>query len=122
MTDQRSAYDITDGLDLAFLEDVAEDDMLELARLMARAAERSYRRGFQQGATIARNRPSVLPVDLHAWRYGTTTDISPWADAPRAETSLTRLHVENDRLCALGLPTSTLTDQHEVFVWPPKEG
>ncbi|WP_103728914.1 hypothetical protein [Novosphingobium sp. HII-3] len=121
MTNQRTSYDITTDLDLAFLKELPKDDLLELTRLMARAAERSYRRGFQQGATIARGEPAALPLDLHEWRYGTTTDISPWADAPRAETAVSRLHGENSRLRALGLPTSTLTDQFEIFVWPPKE-
>lgn len=121
MTMDRSAYDITADLDLAFINALREDDRTELARLIARAAERSYRRGFQQGATVALNRPADLPEDLHAWRYRVGTDISPWADAPRAETSLTRLHGENSGLRPLGLPTSTLSEGHEIFVWPPKE-
>lgn len=118
--DTVTAYSIAHGIDEAVFRSLTDEQMLEVARLAARAAERSYRRGFQQGATVARDRPADLPKDLHAWRYGTTTDLSPWADCDRGETSLSRLHTENDCLRRLGFPSSKLVDEYELFVWPPK--
>lgn len=120
MNDEPTAYQIEHGLDLKFIRALPDDDRLTLARLLARASERSYRRGFQQGASIASHRPEDLPRNLAEWRYGCETDISPWPDAARAETSLSRLHTENSGLRALGLPTSKINDGREIFVWPPK--
>lgn len=93
-----TAHHIHAGLDLSPLGDLTAEQRSLIAQLMARAAERSYRRGFQQGAHIATDRPEDLPADLHEWRYGTTTDLSPWADDRVAETSLDRLMTENQTL------------------------
>lgn len=102
-----SATNITAGLDMDLLRGMTADQRAIVAVLMARAAERSYRRGLQQGATIAQKRPADLPANIHDWRYGISTDASPWADSNRVETSLHRLHTENGDLRRLGFPVET---------------
>jgi hypothetical protein len=97
-------FDILEGLDVAPLATMSQDQLDLVARLMARSSERAYRRGVQQGATIAKNRPGDLPENLHDWRYGASTDLSPWADANRAEASLDRLYAENRGLRFLCFP------------------
>lgn len=94
----RTATDVTNGMadDLFAGIDSATKD--RIAKLMARIAERSYRRGFQQGAHIATTRPADLPKDLNAWRYGTSTDKSPWGDSNHVENSIERLFGENREL------------------------
>lgn len=108
MTDPRNARDITDGFpDGIFASDVFSDitdrQRDAIVTLMARASERAYRRGFQQGESIGRRRPEDVRADLSAWRYGYSTDDSPWADAARIETSADRLFCENTNLHRLGL-------------------
>lgn len=121
MTNDRSALDVAHGLDVDFIHALPYPNWSALMRLMARVAERSYRRGFQQGATIALNRAQDLPLDLSLWRYGAPLDISPWADAPRAETSVHRLLAENPSLGA----ASTAADISGrsgpvIFAWPER--
>ncbi len=90
--------DITAGLDLNGFEPLTPAQLRVVYTLMARAAERSYRRGVQQGAHIQKTRPHTLPSDLHRWRYGMSTDASPWVDSNRVETAIERLETENRRL------------------------
>lgn len=80
------------------LAGLSDADKRRVLKLMARAAENAYRRGFQQGATIATQRPQDLPPDLHAWRYGATLDVSPWADSRNRERSVARLLSEAPQL------------------------
>lgn len=100
-----SSTDILAGVDTDDLADLSPRQRQVLAIIMARAAERSYRRGFQQGVSISERRPDCLPSDLHEWRYTASADASPWADAAKVETSLERLHTENSGLRRI-FPTS----------------
>jgi hypothetical protein len=76
---------------------------------LARASERAYRRGFQQGVVISGKRPECIRPALHDWRYGISTDKSPWADARLCEPSLTRLWAENPHLRELGFIREALS-------------
>lgn len=97
-----SATDITDGLADDALADLTEVQRATVVLLMARAAERSYRRGFQQGVVVEALRSNEVRAELHDWRYGPSTDLSPWADGPRVEPSWHRLFMENPQLHRLG--------------------
>jgi hypothetical protein len=66
-----------------------------LVKVMARVAERAYRRGAQQGVHIARNRPQDLPKDLADWRYGRSADSSPGLDGGFTTTAVKRLEMES---------------------------
>lgn len=119
--DAASAFDVTDGLDLGFMRNLSDEDRGTLARLMARIGERHYRRGFQQGATLQQSDQSMQPEALADWRYGTSTDFSPWGDAPgRAETSLGRLHTENRALLRAGLPEALPGLPNVLLAWPSR--
>lgn len=91
----RTATDVTHGIADNIFDGIDAATKGEIAKLLARVSERSYRRGFQQGAHIATARPADLPKDLHAWRYGTSTDKSPWGDSNYVENSVERLFGEN---------------------------
>ncbi|AHE57416.1 hypothetical protein [Sphingomonas sanxanigenens] len=98
-----SAFDITAGISDGAFSDLNPHQRRMIIILASRAAERAYRRGFQQGAHIATERPANLPTDLHAWRYGASADLAPWADCPAVEPSIERLYSENKRLYRIGL-------------------
>ena len=101
MAHDPTAYDITHGFDDDVLAGLEQHQLDAITTLLARSSERAYRRGFQQGSTLSR-----LPearANLHDWRYGVSADDSPWADAPRIETSADRLFTENRELARLGL-------------------
>jgi hypothetical protein len=68
-----------------------------LLKVMARVAERAYRRGAQQGVHIAQNRPQDLPKDLGDWRYGPSADKSVGLDTNTkfATTAVERLEMES---------------------------
>ena len=66
---------VTKGLDLGFIHDLTDAQRLALGKAMARAAEKSYRRGFQQGAQIGGDQ-----LKLHDWRYLRSLDSSPAPD------------------------------------------
>lgn len=97
------ATDITHGMAPGTLANLSKADKARILKLMSRAAEKAYRRGFQQGAHIATTRPADLPKSLYDWRYGTSLDLSPWADCPRREKSLDRLRMECAGLREIGL-------------------
>ena len=65
----------------------------QLVRLMARIAEKAYRRGVQHGATLTKS--PLLRDDLSTWRYRPGADLSPWADSPTTTTSVHRLFSEH---------------------------
>lgn len=89
-----SATDVLAGLDTSHLNSLAPDQRKLLLVIMARVAERSYRRGAQQGHTYAK-RGEFLPQSMGDWRYGSSTDVSPWLVPARVETSVERLLTEN---------------------------
>ena len=53
-----------------------------IIKLLARVAERSYRRGAQQGITLAARHPERMPDLLCNWRYDYSTDLAPWLGKP----------------------------------------
>ena len=75
-----------------------------LIKILARVAERAYRRGAQQGVHFARTKPQVLPQCMHDWRYCTSVDNSIGLDGFKT-TSEARLFMETD-LYRLGLSPS----------------
>ncbi|WP_076071750.1 hypothetical protein [Sphingomonas montana] len=98
-----TATDITDGVPDDVLTDLPEEAKAIVRTLLARVSERSYRRGVQQGVTVFQRSPGSLPKDLHDWRYGTSTDLSVWADFDMSEASVSRLYTENMSLRRAGL-------------------
>lgn len=103
--DLMKSTEITHGMAERTLRKLAKADKARVLKLMARAAEKAYRRGFQQGAHIATTRPKDLPRDLWGWRYGTSLDVSPWADCRHREKALDRLLMECPGLRHTGLTT-----------------
>ncbi|MFD1951360.1 hypothetical protein ACFSGX_11355 [Sphingomonas arantia] len=98
-----AANDITDGIPDDVLNALPEEAKAVVRTLLARVSERSYRRGVQQGVTVSQRSPGSLPKDLHAWRYGASTDLSVWADFDMVEPSMSRLYAENGSLRRVGL-------------------
>ena len=84
---------------------LSKQDRKKLRRLIARIAERSYRRGAQQGAYLAAiGDPDMVPIDkLHDWRYGISLDLSPALDGPLRRPSLDLLDQEQSDLHRIGL-------------------
>jgi hypothetical protein len=96
----KSAHDITDGLPDGAFDHLSARDRARLIKLMARLAERSYRRGFQQGTTKG---DFARPQMVAGWRFRRSTDKSPWLDQPgRVEDSRSRLFMENHGLERIG--------------------
>lgn len=93
-----SAHDVTHGLEMARLNDINPKQREIVVTLLARVAERSYRRGVQQGAHIAQERPGELHRNLEAWRYGMSTDKSPSPDSNHVQSAIDRLKTENTNL------------------------
>lgn len=98
----KSMY-VAHGMAEDTLAKLSKADKARILKLMSRAAEKAYRRGFQQGAHIAMTRPADLPKDLCEWRYGTSLDVSPWGDCPNREKSIDRLLMEAKGLRRTGL-------------------
>ena len=70
----------------------------KLVRLMARIAEKSYRRGFQHGAVLGN--ACIDPADL---RFRRSLDKSPYTDSPNGgHTSIERPFMECGVLGKLG--------------------
>jgi hypothetical protein len=83
-------------------EDLPEKTKKKLTRIMARLAERSYRRGFQQGVFLSREGRQI--VDLYHFRYQTSLDAAPMTDGGYIDSATNRLFMENGVLCDLGFP------------------
>jgi|SRR5690625_1754169 len=82
---------------------LSQQDRKKLRRLIARIAERSYRRGAQQGACLVGN-PDAVPIDkLHDWRYRISLDLSPPLDGRLRRRSLELLDQEQWDLWKIGL-------------------
>lgn len=96
------------GLRHGEFDHLTDGDRGKLLRLMARLAEKSYRRGAQQGAVLGAE--GVIAHDLHAWRYERSLDRCPWLDDPQhTETALDRLLIENDDLRRIGFDIKETT-------------
>lgn len=93
-------HSVAVGLEYEAFAHLSEQDKKRLIRLMARIAEKSYRRGVQQGAAL--HDCPMFRDDLAEWRYMTPLDHSAWADSPYTETSVSRLFTENGELYRLG--------------------
>jgi hypothetical protein len=104
-----TAHCVTHGMPDGALEALDARTKALLVKLMARVAERAYRRGAQQGAHLALTRPQDLPRDLAAWRFRPSTDLSPWLDRRVVKPSTERLFMENPGLELLGLPERDLS-------------
>lgn len=84
---------------------LSKQDRKKLRRLIARIAERSYRRGAQQGAYLTSiGCPTMRPIDkLHDWRYRISLDVSPPLDGRLRRPSLDLLDQEQSDLHRIGL-------------------
>lgn len=95
------AHDVTTGLPAGTLAALSAADRAVLARLMARIAERAYRRGVCHAARLGAD---ALPVNLDRWRFGIRLDVSPLLGSARAtRPSLAFLFDHNPRLRRLGM-------------------
>lgn len=87
------------GLHLGEFNDLPKKYKKRLVRLMARLAEKSYRRGFQHGIVIG-NRRVIEPEVL---RFERSLDWSPYTDHPSLKDSaVVRLFMENGELRNIG--------------------
>ena len=103
-----ACYVDCDMPDNAFAHLTVKDRAL-LVKLMARLCERSFRRGYHQGAYVIGERSYVGKISLHDWRYGESTDVSRWYDRPgQTEDSTNRLFTENEGLTRLGFANPNL--------------
>ncbi len=105
MTYARTAHDITNGLPDDAFRHLSGKDKARLVKLMARLAERSYRRGFQHGAVAKQASPALdaCGVEIYDWRYGRVTDQCPIFGHPGfSEAAIGRLFMENRGLRGLG--------------------
>ena len=89
------------GLHLGQFDHLSDDDKVALRGLIARMAEKSFRRGFQQGWDSAKRGDSVC--DLVDWRFSTDLDVSVSPHDSYHSTSEHRLFVECD-LTDVGIP------------------
>ena len=92
---------VANGFAPGEFDHLSDRDKASLRRLLARVAERSYRRGAQQGAEMSKR--GEIGVKIHDWRYGPSLDRAPWLHGVRVETSLARLDMENGCLRDIGL-------------------
>jgi hypothetical protein len=73
-------------------------ERMEIAKVMARASEKSYRRGFQQGAHIGGDQG-----ELHDWRYFNSLDVAVWRECGTKASALHHLMMENPDLHKSGI-------------------
>ena len=94
---------VTRGIDLDAFSNISASDKAKLLRLMARVAEKAYRRGAQQGVVYAKLHPKAQPGDVFNWRYGASLDVSPaLLHKGSREPSINRLLMEAPGLRHLG--------------------
>lgn len=110
--DAKDSSDFTEdslahGLKFGEFNDIPNEKISKLIRLMARISEKSYRRGVQQAAMffIEKDGAGIIDSDqssLHDWRYGTSLDESPGLDGYHSS-SLERLFCECHVFDKIGL-------------------
>jgi hypothetical protein len=88
-----SNWSVCHGLRRDAFEHLPLSDRRKLLRLMARIAEKSYRRGFQHGVEIG-DRRTIDPATL---RFERSLDSSPWTDSPQKTTAIERLLCPQER-------------------------
>jgi hypothetical protein len=104
VTIEAAIYDhmsVMHGLRRGEFQKMDKDQKTLVLRMIARACEQSFRRGFQQGWD-SRDRGDKV-CDLHKWRFSTSLGISPSAHDTYHCTSLERLKIECG-LYQVGLP------------------
>lgn len=98
-----NAQYVTRGIELDAFDHLSAADKAKLLRLMARVAEKAYRRGAQQGLVYAEQHPSASHADLVDWRYGASLDVSPaLLHKGERERSVDRLLMEAPGLRQMG--------------------
>lgn len=94
---------VTHGLHEGEFDVLTEIQKRRLVRLLARVAETSYRRGFQQGHQVASGGRS-LAIDPYTLRFARSLDKSPCPDTGSPTFSaLDRLFLECRELEEIGL-------------------
>jgi len=81
------------GLKSGEFQDLPRPVKSKLLRMIARIAEKSYRRGFQHGVVMARDGRQI--VDPEKFRFRCSLDKSPFTDGPGGHTAVQRLMMEN---------------------------
>jgi hypothetical protein len=98
---------VAHGLKYGEFQELPKQTKKKLVRLMARVAEQSYRRGFQQGREMPWGRHSVNPADF---RFKRSLDKSPYTDTRGrgGHSAIDRLFMECGGLLEIGFsdPTS----------------
>jgi hypothetical protein len=79
------------GLKEDAFEHLSDRDKKRLVRLMARLAEKSYRRGVQHGSLLTKGMSEDVMVK---WRFEPSLDTSPWIDSRTVQKSIERLFME----------------------------
>lgn len=97
-----SAY----GLQCLEFDEIPKAKKRKLVKLMARIAERAYRRGVQQGICVSSSEGGLQPQlrsesGLHRWRYQTDLNKARGIDG-FCTSSLERLFIEERCLMELG--------------------
>ena len=95
------ARSVAAGLRDREFEHLSERDRRKLVRLMARIAEKAYRRGAQHGAFLVGQEP-MLRDNLASWRIFPDLDKAPYIDSPYTQTSIERLFMECGGLREIG--------------------
>jgi hypothetical protein len=90
------AHSVAAGLHGGEFDELDTRTKKKLIRLMARIAEKSYRRGYQHGTLPTRT------VDPSVLRFERSLDKSPWTDSPQSTSSVWRLFCECGELRQLG--------------------
>jgi hypothetical protein len=111
-------YSVARGLHWGEFNHLAPADKKKLVRLMARIAEKSYRRGFEHGVVMTDDRESWIRDDPGAWRCYADLDLSPWADRPTTTTSICRLFAECGVLSEIGFRDPELSDPNGGYRKP----
>jgi hypothetical protein len=110
------------GLELGEFEHLPVDTKKKLVRLIARIAEKAYRRGLQQGVVFTKS--GALRVSPGAWRFETNLDKAPRGEdgfVPKCcGTSIERLFVEVP-LEAVGLRQSYVQSKVDPSIIQPHE-
>lgn len=105
-------YEVTPDI----FEDLDEEQRITIVTLMARAAEKAYRRGFHQAIDLTAQRDVQPNINLINWRFGTSLDLSPMPFSNQVEESIFRLINDNSDIMdiGLGIPHNEETSQERV--------
>jgi hypothetical protein len=109
-----ASYSIAAGLRFGQFDHLSARDKSKLIRLMARIAEKSYRRGYQHGRLpLITGEWNIDPVVL---RFDRSLDKSPYTDSPyMRHTSIERLFMECGELHSIGFQEPEHAIREGVF-------